>query len=545
MGSATPKSARRTCAGALSFAVVLALTASAGTSYAQPGGGIRQPAQPSEAPPAPPPPPTVTPPSKKSDQGAKYPAQAIADKVKDPVEVTLVLELDATGAVKNATVETPAGHGFDEAALEAASTLEFEPATRNGKPIGVKIRHKYTFTPPPAQLVGKVTTEARNAPIEGAAITVEAADGQRWSATAKADGTWRIEGVPAGSYKVTVAASGYAPQTYDETLDPGTEASVDVRLSREQAAAPPPPPPAGVAAGEVEEVTVRGTRPPREVTKRTLEQRELARIPGTNGDALRAIQNLPGIARAPGIAGLLIVRGAAPQETGTYVDGTYVPIIYHFGGLSSVIPTEMLDRIDFYPGNFSTYFGRHTGGVIDVGAKDPQVRREPNAHLKSARAGIHGLVQADLIDARTLVQGPLGDTGWKFALAGRRSYVDVWLKPALTELGSGVTTAPVYYDYQAMLQRDWDKKKHSVRFFFFGSDDRLEILVRQVSGTNPGLTGSVGLGTAFYRMQARYVGKLSEDTELRLVGAVGKDAIQFNLGDNFFILSSYPVSGRA
>lgn len=530
----------RWISGLLALAVIMG----ASRTHAQPGGGARQPAQPpqpNEGQPQPAPP-TITPPIVKKDEGAQYPGQAIKDKVKEPVEVVLVLEVDAQGNVRNATVETPAGHGFDEAAVEAAKRLEFEPATRNGQPIAAKIRHKYAFAPPPSRLVGRVTSQIRERPLEGATIVVEGQDGAKLSATAAADGSWRIDGVPAGAYKVTVVASGYAPQTYEETLDPGTEAQVDVRLAREAVQEAPPPPP-GIE-GPVEEVTVRGTRPPREVTKRTLEQRELNRIPGTGGDALRAIQNLPGIARAPGLAGLLIVRGAAPQETGTYVDGTFVPIIYHFGGLSSVIPTEMLDHIDFYPGNFSTYFGRHTGGVIDVGVKDPAVKKEPRSAFDPARAGVRALVQADLIDARTVVQGPVGDTGWNFAVAGRRSYVDVWLKPALEQLGSGVTTAPVYYDYQVMLQRDWDRKKHSVRFFFFGSDDRLDILVRQVSGSNPGLTGSVGLGTAFYRMQARYVGKLSDDTEVRLVGAVGKDAVKFNLGDNFFVLSSYPVSGR-
>lgn len=503
---------------------------------------------PAEAPPSPPPTPVIVPPSVKKDVGATYPAQAIKDKVKGPVEVVLVLELDTVGAVKNAAVESPVGHGFDEAALEAARSLEFEPAKRDGRPIAAKIRHKYAFAPPAAQLVGKVTSELRDAPIEGAMVTLEGSDGTKKVAIAGAEGVWRIDGVPAGSYTVTIAASGYASQTYDETVDPGTEATIDVRLSRPRIVVPPALPP-GLDESDVEEVTVRGTRPPREVTKRTLEQRELARIPGTNGDALRAIQNLPGLARPPGFAGLLIVRGAAPQETGTYVDGTYVPLIYHFGGLSSVIPTEMLDRIDFFPGNFSTYFGRHSGGVIDVGVRDPEVKKDSKAHLQSARAGVHALAQIDLIDARALVQGPLGDTGWNFALAGRRSYVDVWLKPALEQLGSNVTTAPVYYDYQAVLQRSWDsptqKNAHNVRFFFFGSDDRLDILVKQVSGSNPGLTGSAGLGTAFYRMQARYVGKLSNDTEVRLVAAIGKDAIKFNLGDNFFVLSSWPISGRA
>jgi TonB family protein len=527
----------------LSAFLTLAAVTVAETGHAQPGGAVRQPAQPGE--PAPPPPPaTITPPVLKKDEGARYPDQALRDKVRDPVEVVLVLTIDPQGKVTSATVEGAAGHGFDEVAIESAQKLEFQPAMRNGQPIAAKIRHKYTFTPPPARFTGRVTTQLRDTPLEGSTVTVESASGTKQNATAGPDGSWRIEGLPAGTYKITVEKPGYAPQTYEETLDPGTEARVDLRLSRPETPETAPPPSSGLEE-PVEEVTVRGARPPREVTKRTLEQRELNRIPGTSGDALRAIQNLPGMARAPGIAGLLIVRGAAPQETGTYVDGTYVPIIYHFGGLSSVIPTEMLDHIDFYPGNFSTYFGRHTGGVIDVAVKDPSIKKSPKSAFGPAREGIRGLVQTDLIDSRAVAQGPIGSTGWNFAIAGRRSYVDVWLKPALEAAGSSVTTAPVYYDYQLMLQRDWDNKKHSVRFFFFGSDDRLEVLVRQVSGSAPALTGSVGLGTAFYRMQARYVGKLSDDTDLRLVAAVGKDAVQFNLGDNFFNLSSYPVSGRA
>ena len=493
--------------------------------------------------------PVITPPVVTKDEGAKYPQQAIDDKVTTPTEVVVILELDAAGAVKNATIDKSGdGHGFDDAALEAAKKLVFDPAKRDGKPIAAKIRHRYTFTPPPAQLVGRVATQLRDAPIEGATITATGADGTAHTATTGADGTWKLDGLPFGKYTLTIAAGGYQSATDEEQLDPGMEAKVELRLVRPEA-----PPPTAVpmtadggdaGAEQVEEVTVKGEKPPREVTKRTLEQRELTRIPGTNGDALRAIQNLPGMARSPGLAGLLIVRGAAPQETGTYVDGTYVPLIYHFGGLSSVIPSEMLDKIDFYPGNFSSYFGRHSGGVIDVGVKDPEAKKTPDSGLVAAREGVHGLVQMDFIDMRAVVQGPVADTGWKFELGGRRSYVDVWLKPALEQLGSSVTTAPVYYDYQAVLQRSWDHGKHSVRFFFFGSDDRLAVLVKQVNASAPALTGSLGLGTAFYRMQARYVGKLSDDYEIRAVAAVGKDALQFNLGNNFFNIFDYPVSGR-
>ena len=523
----------------IAAAAVATLLTRALPSAAQPGGAVAQPVRPADELAPAPRVPRIALPVLKEDPGVTYPAQALTDKVKDTVEVHIVLTLDATGAVTDAKVESAVGHGFDEAALEAAKKLVFSPALRDGTPIAAKIRHSYTFAPPAARIVGRISTQLRDAPIPGATVTVTGPDGIAKTATAHDDGSYEIEALPAGAYTITVTGTGFAPQTLQETLDAGSEAQIVLRLARPEVA--PPPTPNGE---DVDEVTVRGNRPPREVTKRTLEQRELLRIPGTNGDGLRAIQNLPGVARAPGLAGILIVRGASPQETGTYVDGTYVPIIYHFGGLSSVIPTEMLEKIDFYPGNFSTYFGRHTGGVVDVGVKDPDVHKNPSSSFAPEREGYHALVQADLIDIRGLVSGPIGNTGWNFSASGRRSWIDVWLKPALSALDSDVTTAPVYYDYQLVAQKDWDHKKHSIRFMFFGSDDRLAVLVKQVNASAPGLTGGIGLGTSFYRFQARYVGRLSEDIEVHAVAAVGKDSLQLNLGDNYLNVNQYPISGR-
>src|SRR5690606_12703080 len=111
------------------------------------------------------------------------------------------------------------------------------------------------------------------------------------------------------------------------------------------------------------EIIVEGERPPREVTRRTIERREIDRIPGTSGDALRSLESLPGVARPPPFSGLLVVRGSAPEDTNAFFDGSLAPLVYHFGGLSSVVPTELLDRIDFYPGNFSARYGRVMGGI--------------------------------------------------------------------------------------------------------------------------------------------------------------------------------------
>jgi TonB family protein len=491
------------------------------------------PSQPTPSQPAPsqPAPPTVTLPVPKTNEGAVYPAQALAEGFTETVEVPLILTIDATGVVTNVVLDRSVGHGFDEAAVAAAHKLSFEPAARDGKPVAARTRFVYRFTPPPAVLSGRVVHLAGERPIAGASVVARDGAGQERSAITGPDGSWRMPDLPAGTYHVTVSAPRMASHDADETIRPGEETSAVDRLASAEAGD------AGVVVAaadggteELEEVEVHGEKPPREVTKRTLERREIDRIPGTNGDALRSLQNLPGVGRPPALAGLLIVRGSAPQDTQYFIDGTPVPLVYHFGGLSSVVPTEMLDRIDFYPGNFSAQYGRATGGIVDVGLTDP------------TKDKVHGFAQVDLIDIRAMVQGPIFDTGWTFAIAGRRSWFDLWLGPVLTAAGAGVSVAPVYYDYQAILERKLDKRS-SIRFAFFGTD-RLEILLKTASANNPTLTGSVGSHTGFWRAQALYRNHLSDDTELRVVGAFGQDFFEFDLGNLDFNIVDWPISSR-
>ena len=471
----------------------------------------------------------VTPPRLLSDLGVSYPAEALAQGFYEATTVLLKVDVDATGAVTKVEVETPRGHGFDEAAVAAAKELKYEPAKRGDRAIASRWRHAYSFEVPLARLDGFVRTASSDRGLASVTVRLER-DGEAPVLTVT-DGTGHFAfGAQArGPVHLVAAVPGFDEVVVDETLIPAQETSLTIRLERAQAAAPKTAKDDSGAA--FEEITVRGQRPPREVTKRTLEKRELERIPGTNGDALRAIQSLPGVARPPGLAGLLIVRGAPPNSTNVFVDGTLIPLVYHFGGLSSVVPTEMISRIDFYPGNFSARYGRVTGGIVDVGLRAPRVDK------------LAGMTQVDLIDARSVVEGPIADTGWSFALGARRSYVDVWLKPVLEAAGSGVSTAPVYYDWQAVVERPLPQKGR-LNFAFYGSDDRLEILIKSVNGSDPSIGGGLGLHTAFWRLAATYKQSLGEKTDLSMVHAIGKNTIEFNLGDNAFQLDGMPLTNR-
>ena len=319
----------------------------------------------------------ITLPVVKKNDGAIYPKQAIDEGVRDVVRRHRCCSTSTRrGWSRTRWSRRPWATASTRRPSRPRTKLEFEPATRDGKPVAVKgLRFIYTFAPPPpppSALSGRVVTLAGERPIAGA--TVDVRDSAGTERTVTTDGDRRLAGRRPRRRHVPRHGPRGGPRAARGRRDACSRRGGDRRRSpRARSEAPTD---AGAAPAEdVEEVEVHGEKPPREVTKRTLEQREIDRIPGTNGDALRSLQNLPGVARPPGLAGLLIVRGSAPQDTQYFVDGTPVPIVYHFGGLSSVVPTEMLDQIDFYPGNFSTQYGRAMGGVVDVGLLNPKSDR--------------------------------------------------------------------------------------------------------------------------------------------------------------------------
>ncbi len=246
---------------------------------------------------------------------------------------------------------------------------------------------------------------------------------------------------------------------------------------------------APTAPSDALDIDVEGQRPPREPTQHSITAQEITKIPGTNGDALRAIGNMPGVARVGAFDGLLIVRGSSPRDTQVFIDGTSVPLIYHFGGLSSVVPSEMLERIDFYPGNFGPQYGRATGGIVDAGLRSPKKDK------------LHGLLQVDLLDARVVLEAPINKST-RFMIGGRRSWLDAWLGPVLRGAGASVSAAPVYYDYQAMLEHDLTRDT-TLRLLVFGSDDRMKLTLNAPDARDPAAGGAFGLHQGFVRVQAR------------------------------------------
>ena len=118
----------------------------------------------------------MTPPALKTQVEAAYPPAALAERVEGKVGLELVI--DERGNVVEAKVLTRAGHGFDEAAVEAVKRFVFEPARRGSTAIRATVQFGYEFHLPPQAAPPVAPVPAADAPPTQPAAPAQATPGE-------------------------------------------------------------------------------------------------------------------------------------------------------------------------------------------------------------------------------------------------------------------------------------------------------------------------------------------------------------------------------
>lgn len=437
-------------------------------------------------------------PSRVSVPSAPYPEAALA--AGQEASVLLEVAVTSAGDVSGVGVVESAGPEFDAGALAALRGARFTPGTNEaGEPVATVILYRYRYT---LARVATVSVRGRvlladDSAVAGVALKIVGAGGDTRFATTSESGEFRFADLADGAWTLVLEAPPLETVTTPLTVTAGTVTVAELRTRIEA-------PERGGVPGEV--VVVEGRAISSEVSERTLSADEIAFLPGTNGDVVKAVQNLPGVSRPPLGTGNLIIRGTAPEDSAAFLDGSRIPVVFHFGGLTTVINGGLLDEVSFVPGNASARYGRFLGGMVELGTRD------------EAPEGQHGTVQIDLYQATLFAESAIApDAGLTLSL--RRSYADSVLVPIFAAIPDFDIQAPRFFDIQARGQARAGATRLETMLTL--SDDTFALINEEDGAVQ------IGLSTNFWR------GRLSALTELdrgwtnELRFSTGYDAQEF------------------
>ena len=291
---------------------------------------------------------------------------------------------------------------------------------------------------------GTVYNDNTKAPVAGAEVRILQTDEQQ---TADENGKFVFSTVPEGTYTLVTTVPGTELlQRTSVVVAAGETQKTDIYVAAEPY--------------RLEGVEVIDKRDPKTVTKKSLQAAEITRLPGTAGDALRALPAIPGIGVANDFSGALYIRGGSDEDNLYYFDRVPVGYPYHFGGLVSSLSSEIIDDIDVYAGGYGAEYGVDSQAVIDISSKN------------SSPKNLGGKFNLNVLYSEGLLQGKIGEKGFWYA-AGRRSYLDLFIGTLPIETGE-ITALPRFWDYQIKAGYDLNEK-HQLFFNLFAAGDRFAL----------------------------------------------------------------------
>lgn len=370
------------------------------------------------------------------------------------VSVSVALVIDVDGNVRRSDIVHGAGSAFDRAVLRASVLFQFKPASWNGESVEVSVPFTHTFVPPQpppdedeveerdttlvSRLDGLVQERGTRVAVASATVVIRVGERELLAMT-DAEGKFSIQ-VPDGDLEVRVASPLHRRFLQKETLAANQRLRVNYLLDR-QSYSP-------------YETVIVGTRERTEVSRTTLQGRELTHIPGTFGDPFKVIQVLPGVTQVMSLLPLPVVRGSSPGNTGFFLDESRLPLLFHLFGGPSVVHPEFIDRVDFYPGGFPVKYGGYTGGIVDGQTRTGKLQENRlDLDLNLLQTGVFLRHAFPSVDLTTTV-------------AGRFGYPGLLLGLIVDEVSLG------YWDYQVRV--DQGGLYSGWTAFVYGASDEVE-----------------------------------------------------------------------
>ena len=245
-------------------------------------------------------------------------------------------------------------------------------------------------------LKGRVLDATANKPVPGAAVSV---GGQRVVTGAEGQFELRVE---PGDWKVDVDAADYLSFTESVTLAAGEVRSIEILLVHTRA--------------YEENVDVIAERlAPESPATLPIETRSVMAAAGSGDNIFHVLQTMPGVAATEEFGSRLSVRGGAPDENLTVMDGVEIHNPYRLFGLTSAFNPETVRRFELTAGGFNAAYGDRLSSLLIV-----------ENRAGDASKAFKGSAALSLTDGNVVAEGRL-PTKMKgsWVATARRTYYDL------------------------------------------------------------------------------------------------------------------------
>lgn len=281
------------------------------------------------------------------------------------------------------------------------------------------------------------------------------------------------------------------------------------------------------------ETTVIGQKQKRDQTQKTLTQEQFLGMPGSGGDPVKAVQNLPGVNRVQGFSSQVVIQGGAPKDTTYNIDGHDIPIVFHFGGLTSVVMPEALEQVDYLSAGYGSDYSRATGGIINLKTKIPSSGDRPKKSFFYAdNLKIGGLYESTI------------DSSSSYLISARGSYVGLFLQQVAKDREDfNLTVAPEFYDLTGIYHKKLNETD-DFNLVALASRDTLAFVLKEPLKTDPAFRGKFYNETQFYRFLPSWSRKIDADKTLKFSAGLGQNQLLVDLGQQYFNLQSDTLSFR-
>ncbi len=255
----------------------------------------------------------------------------------------------------------------------------------------------------------------------------------KYGTASREDGSYELNRIPAGEYKIKFSSVGYETQVYDLNILSGKTLELNVEMNS--------------VPIEVQQVEVTGFKNQNQNDTRTslidLNPKSAKILPGAGEDVLRTLQALPGVVAPNDFSSQLIVRGSGPDQNLIIMDDVEVFNPYRLYGVISMFNPEAVSDINLITGGFPAKYGDRLSAVLDVTNREGDKKKS-----------LKGIINASIVDANLVLEGknPGGITG-SWLVNSRRTYYDLIVEPFVKNAGlvDDNVTFPNFYDVQAKL----------------------------------------------------------------------------------------------